>query len=184
MSKFKKKLGRRIMAVALSLAMIMSNMTVYANELSETSAVEAEESVVSTDEETVDKEAENEAAADVETETTDKASVSEKSSESDDNDEEQEDVKETEVTSSLDSEDEETENFKEEEKTDTEETLKAATIKSENESYGTVTSVKEGDKYNLTVEPKKGYMFSQWTVPEGVTVDATSEPNKDRKSVV
>ena len=66
MSKFKKKLGRRIMAVALSLAMIMSNMTVYANELSETSAVEAEESVVSTDEETVDKEAENEAAADVE----------------------------------------------------------------------------------------------------------------------
>lgn len=178
MSKFKKKLGRRIMAVALSLAMIMSNMTVYANELSETSAVEAEESVVSTDEETVDKEAENEAAADVETETTDKASVSEKSSESDDNDEEQEDVKETEVTSSLDSEDEETENFKEEEKTDTEETLKAATIKSENESYGTVTSVKEGDKYNLTVEPKKGYMFSQWTVPEGVTVDATSEPNK------
>ena len=121
MSKFKKKLGRRIMAVALSLAMIMSNMTVYANELSETSAVEAEESVVSTDEETVDKEAENEAAADVETETTDKASVSEKSSESDDNDEEQEDVKETEVGEKENDLTTETNSFLREDKEDEEE---------------------------------------------------------------
>lgn len=41
MSKFKKKLGRRIMAVALSLAMIMSNMTVYAEELNSETQIES-----------------------------------------------------------------------------------------------------------------------------------------------
>lgn len=55
MSKFKKKLGRRIMAVALSVAMIMSNMTVYADEL--TSETQVESSVEETNDDAESTEA-------------------------------------------------------------------------------------------------------------------------------
>lgn len=75
MSKFKKKLGRRIMAVALSVAMIMSNMTVYADELTSETQVESSVEEVSDDVETVEDVANND---EKETSSTQETAASEK----------------------------------------------------------------------------------------------------------
>ena len=50
MSKWKGKLARRIMAIVLSGAMVMSNMSAYATELTTETATEVIETVAETEE--------------------------------------------------------------------------------------------------------------------------------------